>query len=420
MAAQCAMLAARLREREEELLNVRRELVEAREEVTTYRAMKEWRDEEKGRQQGGWQRERQLLNDQLELATQQHASERKHHEDELAQLAADIQTLLATIAQQHAATTQLEQHSAQQQQLNGRLQSQLLVHETNLSACTAREALLHQSIQQLTSQHTQRLAQLQSEHEAEVKSLRLESEQTERLLQAQVAAVRVALLEAQSDVDASRAKRLAQARQHERLQQDSRQRVQALEKEREAERQRLAAAEAEVEESRLKLAALHTSSAEQLEQAQQERAKLSALLADARQQLGELTSSNRQLQAELDIWQAHKEQDGKVSDAQLHVTAISPERCAASHLMAPPKRRTSLLSVLLRRSSCSFDSSTVRCSARTSSWKARGRTVRPSSPLSCSTNSNSGSSTNRRSPSSLSSSALAHSSSPHFKPSTIA
>jgi len=49
MAAQCAMSAAKLREREEEL---RRGLVEAREAVTTYRAIKESRDEAKGRQVG--------------------------------------------------------------------------------------------------------------------------------------------------------------------------------------------------------------------------------------------------------------------------------------------------------------------------------------------------------------------------------
>ena len=317
MAAQCAMLASRLREREEELLNVRRELVEAREEVTTYRAMKEWRDEEKGRQHGGWQRERQQLSDKVERMTQQQAAERKQHEDEVIRLTADIHTLLATIDQQHTATQQLEQQTAQQQHSIAQLQSQLLTHETTISASTERESLLQQSLQHAALQHNQRLTQQQSEHEAEVRAVRLEGEQTERLLQAQVAAVRVALLEAQADADASRAKRLQQARQHERLQQDSRERVQAMEKEREAERVRLAAVESEVEESRVRLAAMHLESAEQTEQGQQERAKLSALLLEARHQLGELTSTNRQLQAELDIWQSHKDQDSKVSPTQL-------------------------------------------------------------------------------------------------------
>ena len=336
MAAQCAMLTARLREREEELLNVRRELVEAREEVTTYRAMKEWRDEEKGREKGGWRRERQQLTDKLEHAAEQQTRERKHHADEVARLTADIHTLLATIDQQHTASQQLEQHSSQQQQLIAQLHSQLLVQETNLSASATRESLLQQSVQQLSVQHSQLLTQQQSEHEAEVKSLRLESEQTERLLQGQVATVRVALLEAQADADASRGKRLKQARQHEKLQQQSRERVQAMEKEREAERQRLAAAEAEVEESRTRLAAVHSESAAQVEQAQQERARLSALLLEARHQLGELTSTNRKLQAELDIWHTHREQDGKVS--QRHQQPLLSHVCISSTHSSPRSR----------------------------------------------------------------------------------
>ena len=331
MAAQCAMLAARLREREEELMNVRRELVESREEVTTYRAMKEWRDDEKGREQGGWQREKLVLTDKLERLAQQQATERKHHEDEVSRLTADIHTLLATIDHQHSATQQLEQHSAHQQQTIAQLQSQLLVHETTLSASSTRESLLQHSIQQLSLQHTQRLTQQQSEHEAEVKSMRLESEQTERLLQAQVAAVRVALLEAQADADASRTKRLQQARRHERLQQESRERVQAMEKDREAERRRLASAEAEVEESRARLAAMHTESAEQTERTQQEQAKLSALLLEARHQMGELTSTNRKLQAELEIWQSHKDQDAKVSRTRTQQHSHRPNSPLAAH-----------------------------------------------------------------------------------------
>jgi len=302
--------------------------------------MKEWRDEEKGRQQSGWQRERQSLTEKLERAVQQQASERKHHEEEVSRLTADIHTLLATIDQQHTATQQLEQQHTAQQQHMAQLHSQLLVHETNLSAITARESLLQHSIQQLATQHSQRLAQQHSQHDNQLKSLRSEHEQTERLLQSQVAAVRVALLEAQADVDTSRAKRLKQARQHERLQQESRERVQAMEKERETERHRLAAAEAEVEESRVRLAAMHTEAAEQMELSQQERAKLSALLVESRHQLGELTSANRKLQAELDIWQSHKEQDGKVSsqDKQriCHEPTPSPTAISYTHILSFP------------------------------------------------------------------------------------
>lgn len=413
MAAQCAMLAARLREREEELMNVRRELVEAREEVTTYRAMKDWRDEEKGRQHSGWQRERQLLTDKVERMVQQQTSERKHHEDEAARLTTDIHTLLATIDQQHSATQQLEQHNTQQQLHIANLQSQLLVHETNLTASTTRESLLQQSITQLTHQLTQRLTHVQSEREGELRSMRLESEQTERLLQSQVAAVRVALLEAQADADVSRAKRLKQARQHERLQQESRERVQSMEKEREAERQRLAAAEAEVEESRARLAALHTESAEQTEQSQQERGKLSALLLESRHQLGELMSSNRKLQAELDIWQSHKEQDGKVSSTHIHTPIepiLPPAHISAAHML-PVLFSLSVL-LCLRRISCSCSSSTVNCNERMRSCKARSKSSTPHSLLSNSTANNNNSNTKLHSLTSTNNSPSVHNISP--------
>ena len=373
LAAQCAMLAARLREREEELMNARRELTEAREEVTTYRAMKEWRDEEKGRQQGGWQKDRRLLTDKLERLEQHHTTERKQHEDEASRLTADIHTLLSTIEQQHTATQQLEQHSVQQQQLIAQLQSQLLVHQTSLSASTARESLLQQSIQQLADQHSQRLAQLKSEHEAEVKSLRLETEQTERLLQAQVAAVRVALLEAQADADVSRVKRLKLAKQHERLQHESRGRVQAMEKEREAERQRLAAAEAEVDDSRERLAAMHTESAESVERAQQERTKLSALLLEARQQLGELSSSNRK--AAVGARYMARPQGARWQSQNSSHARRQPRHSHPCVQLTPPLSLSPL--VALRRTSRSFSRSTVSCNARRSNCTAHSETSTP-------------------------------------------